>query len=61
LGAAELDRSATERAEKSILMFCAKRIDRSPLLSYLKIDSYFDPLRSVPPFQDLLRRMNLQP
>jgi hypothetical protein len=34
---------------------------RSWFLTYVKVEPTFDPLRSDPRFQDMLRRMNLEP
>ena len=35
--------------------------DREPRIAYLKVDPIFDPLRSEPRFQDLMRRVGFEP
>jgi Flp pilus assembly protein TadD len=35
--------------------------DREPRIAYLKVDPIFDPLRSEPRFQDMLRRVGFEP
>jgi hypothetical protein len=47
--------------EKAFVWLEKAYAERASQLSWVKVDPTFDPLRSDPRFQDLLRRMNFPP
>jgi len=47
--------------DQSLKLFIRGVEDRDPLTILIKNDSFYDPLRSQPSFQAILRKANLEP